>query len=508
MSLKFKLPVVVNGSKSIDKLFRFDIGTGYFDGESPLKYLGDANIVWQPNASGLVFDSRPLRFYKSEDYYSSGSLFLTGNPYLKQVVSTDTDCYVAGILDADFKNFLSLTPNLSAVNGYVGDVAYSYSSYTKTCLGNVGNFLFLIQKNLSSPTLMRATAYDMSNGLSVISSASYSTISSSPFTVFEDSSGIFYALVDGSKNLRIYPYDTPTSLVTQLAISMVNNNDIGFIPDILSKTLLVFYANRILEITSTDTIRNSYLYGLSSVTNTTGDAWARGLIGQAGYVTSSNGRRLLLAVRYFKGMWEPDLSSDDINQLNSTTGIWLYDITDVNTTYYPSGRIYLMNGEAVRGVIQVSDTQFIATIINLYSGKTKLVLIDVSDVSVKTKSLGSFDEDIYLLTNDNGSVRLFSEKVLYEIKAGMAVRVDCEVSFDSSYSYPRTGTMNVKAYDIFGNEAYARVVIKLKSPNVVFEDGTTIKVVNFYPNNETVLNLKLLYSSLVSIETDILEVIT
>ena len=115
-------------------------------------------------------------------------------------------------------------------------------------------------------------------------------------------------------------------------------------------------------------------------------------------------------------------------------------------------------------------------------------------------------QDYYALANDNGKVKIFNDYGMYITKAGMAERVSCDVSFESTYVYPRAGVIDVKAYDIFDNEAYARIAVKLKSPNVVFDDGSTVKIVRFYPNNELKLNIKLLYSSVINIETDIIEV--
>ena len=507
--IRYNIPVVISNNKLIDSFFRFDLDRGFFDGTSPLNSLDEFNILSYPNSTGLIFDSRAVKFYKSTDVYSYGSMGLLINPYIKQAASVNNNLIVSGILDGDYKNFAAFTDDLSDFVGFYGNFN-SYGVNTRSVFAVVGDLILLVMKNLLNLNSLSVYSYSVgNNNISYLSHSSYGLKTGAPFSVFDDASvGACLCVVTGDNYVVTYSFNDLTSVSGKMQISSVAESSIAFCPDVNDKTCYVIYGDGYVKhFNASSEIREFNLTGLP-YSYSTGNIWSRGLIARSAVLTSVDNRKLLLVIQYFRGDYRSDIPDDDVKSLSANGGIFLYDITDDTRSYYSqSGRMFLSYGQCIRGLIPINDDTFLVSVIDFFnSGVNYIYLMKVKPNALVVRELKTINDDIYQIANVNNKLLLCGKKSMYATKDGMAEKVVCSLDFEDTYTYPRTGTLNIKAYDIFDNEAYARIAIKLKSPNIVFDDGTSAKVVRFYPNNNLSLNVKLLYSSVVSIEADIIEV--
>ena len=523
MSLTFSSPVVVTQNKSIDSFYRFDLGGGYFDGISPLKDRDDLLILHKPTSSGLVFDARPLRDYSVTRngrlyYYSYNSLFLNGNPYFKEVFELNDNVLIgSGICSSVDWDTVAFSQDLSSLFSFREACniynRVSRGAYTRYHWGVVNDVVFYIERQYNSSSYLYAKVFQKQNdSLNYVTSKQIDIFVNTPVAVFDGGDAVYFAFVGSLKSIIILRYDNLDSSI----FSYGTNSDLFFyycfVPDEVEKCLYCLYdSGSVLKYTPRFSPIRFGIRSLPSLSSSDYNVLKeQGFIARAGSIARSNNKVFLLVAQYFKGHYRRDLSTYDINYITKASCLMIYDITNVsnNSSLSPVGRLFLPKNHCIRGVLKLTDSSFLVTVLNLLSGETVIFYLKITDDGVNISPIKKITKDFYMLVNDSGKVKFFNDVEMYLTKEGVAERVECNVSFESSYVYPRSGTISLKAYDIFGNETYARIAVKLKSPNTVFDDGSTVKIVRFYPNNELKLNFKLLYSSVVNIETDIIEVLT
>ena len=498
MSLKFRLPCVVTDNYAIDDNYRFNLGSGYFEGTSPLKFLnslshnvisvpfelfyavGNGNTYYSSDDAKIV----PYPFSCSPNLYSA---FLIGNKlFCPNVMFRDeNDNLESPILSNDLTNV-------------VGDFSH-YSTAEISGIGKVGNRLIIAKRNTDVSNLVFDYGYIELDEENNIIGSNFRLMSDKgyfwqPFG--DDFFAYFYEDGYPYLSLKVIKVSDGSQVNEFTKQSVVSNSALTVDQD--TGNLFVMTGSTLREISALDgsLLNTYYLKSLSNV------VFFRAFI----RISNTEEGKYVLQGNSFVNIGSP-LPLDLKDKVDDYKAVYLYKLTDTGMSYVDM--LMMPKGYMISSFVEIESGKFLFVLIEPVSFNCLFWYVEISDNGFKTQSLEFRDKFNYkCLACLNGKVFLFSDSFLEIFKTGMAERAVCDVQFEDTYVYPRSGTLSIKAYDLFGNESYARILVKLVTPNVTFDDGTTAKVVRFYPNNDLTLSLKLLYSSDVVVKTKIIEVLS